>query len=64
MFEKYKPRICPICNSDDITYDGSEVDGYCMWYKCCCNKCNATFYECYELNFIGMEEIVKGDDDE
>lgn len=52
---------CPVCGSEQITYDGSEIDGQYMYYKCCCDKCNATFNEFYELVYAGMENIIRGD---
>ena len=55
------PPLCPICGSEQITYDGSEIDGQYMYYKCCCDKCNATFNEFYELVYAGMENIIRGD---
>ena len=50
---------CPVCGNKEITYYESERDGEYMFYKCSCNKCNATFDEYYELVFAGMENIAK-----
>ena len=58
---KHQEGVCPICGSMEITYDSSDIDGNVYYYKCCCDKCNATFNECYDLTFIGMEEIIKGE---
>lgn len=57
----YEQGKCPICGSEQITYDSSEIDGQYMYYKCCCDKCNATFNEFYELIYAGMENIIRGD---
>ena len=31
--EYYEQGECPVCKSQNITYDGSEIDGQYMYYK-------------------------------
>ena len=57
----HKQGKCPVCGSEEITYDGSEIDGQYMYYKCCCDKCNSTFDEFYELVYANIENIIRGD---
>lgn len=59
--EYYEQGECPVCKSQKITYDGSEIDGQYLYYKCCCDDCNATYNEFYELIYAGIENIVRGD---
>ena len=55
---KHQAGICPKCGGANITYDGSDIDGECMYYKCICDNCNTTFNECYNLVFTGHNNII------
>lgn len=48
---------CPLCGEqEDIEYFGEKDDaGYT--YHCECNKCGATYLECYNLVFAGNYAI-------
>jgi hypothetical protein len=58
----YEKGKCPVCYSENISYDGSERNGDYIYYRGMCNKCNATFDEYYELIYAGMEDIIRGDE--
>ena len=50
---------CPVCGSQNITYNGSDIESYSYWYKCDCDDCNAYFEETYSLEFVGFDNIQK-----
>ena len=49
--------ICPICNSDNISYGTIEVTDVGVFYPAWCHDCNATFEEHYDLSFAGHYKI-------
>ncbi|MBR1775959.1 hypothetical protein IJ750_02655 [bacterium] len=55
---KHEEGVCPACGSQNITYDGSEIDGNSMYYKCICDDCDTTFNECYNLVFVEHNNII------
>ena len=60
MSEKYYDSgKCPVCGSEQITYYGSEIENPYLFYRCCCDICNTTFDEYYELVYS-----IRGDKDE
>jgi transcriptional regulator NrdR family protein len=44
--------LCPHCNSEDIEYYDSELDGDGVIYKGSCNSCEGTFVEEFDLHYI------------
>ena len=56
----YDENKCPICNSQKITYCGSEIQNPYLFYRCICDKCNTTFDMYYELIYAGIENIIRG----
>lgn len=60
----YDSGKCPICGSEQITYYGSEISNPYLFYRCCCDDCNTTFDEYYELVYAGLENIIRGDKNE
>lgn len=55
--KQHERGVCPVCGSEQITYCESDIDGDTIWYKCVCDQCDSTFNECYNLIYVGMEEI-------
>ena len=49
---------CPLCGSQDVTYDSFEQDVETGWNKCCCNKCNTTWNEIVSMKFMYVDDIV------
>ena len=47
----YDENKCPICNSQKITYCGSEIQNPYLFYRCICDKCNTTFDMYYPPDF-------------
>ena len=43
--------MCPICGSENITYDAMEPYGGGIYYPAICDDCGATFEECYKPIF-------------
>lgn len=43
--------ICPICGSENITYDAIEPYGEGIYYPAICDDCGTTFKECHHLTF-------------
>ena len=57
--QKYNEAgTCPLCGSQDVTYDGFEQDIETGWNKCCCNKCNTTWNEVVSIKFRGVDDII------
>ena len=60
MSKKHEAGICPLCGSDNISYEEIEIDGGDgVFYPATCDDCGATFKECYNLEFdehIDIEE--------
>jgi|TARA_R100000501_G_C2603926_1_gene100237 hypothetical protein len=56
---------CPHCNSDDLDYQGIEVDGDYCWYPFTCNVCKAVGSEDYIIKYntteVDVELEVDGD---
>lgn len=48
---------CPKCNSDNITYGNSTLDGESMGYQAQCDDCKTKFTEWYNLEY--SESIIK-----
>ena len=38
---------CPLCNSDDLTYFGNEIEGDWLKYPYECQNCGNTGNECW-----------------
>lgn len=57
----HKEGVCPICGSKNLEYNTKNVESNSFWYDIECEDCKTTFSECYELKFIGHEniEVVK-----
>ena len=47
--------ICPKCKSDNIYYEGPEVEPSFLWYEGYCEDCETEFDELYELTYIKSE---------
>lgn len=54
---KHTQGICPCCGSDDIEYGVIEVDDVGVYYPATCNKCQAKFNECYNIEFAEHANI-------
>ena len=48
---------CPKCDSDNITYGDSTLDGESMGYQAQCDDCKTKFTEWYNLEY--SESIIK-----
>lgn len=61
MKAKYNDTFtCPLCGqTDEIQYDGHDIDGAHAFYHASCPKCGAYWDEVFEMNFIGCENIGK-----
>lgn len=60
MEEKHQEQgICPICGSDNISYEAIEVEDDSVYYPTMCNKCHATWKEYYDLTFSGNYDIER-----
>lgn len=57
----YDKGKCPVCGSENISYDGDNRNGDYIYYRCICDECNTTFDEYYELVYAGLENIIRGD---
>ena len=55
--EKQKTGVCPVCGSEDISYESMELGimGDSIYYPATCNHCHAKFKEHYTLEFAGQE---------
>ena len=55
-----KSGICPICNSEYITYDKPEcADIETIYYPYVCENCKTKGEEYYKIEFIGHNIIDK-----
>lgn len=45
------PGTCPICGSENISYEAIEPYGEGVYYPALCDDCGASFKECYTLTF-------------
>lgn len=64
MTKYYDKGKCPVCGSENISYDGDNRNSDYIYYRGICNDCNTTFDEYYELIYAGLENIIRGDKDE
>lgn len=61
MEEKHQEQgKCPICGSEEITYEVIEVADNSVYYPAMCDNCHATWKEYYNLEFSGHYDIEKG----
>lgn len=44
---------CPYCKSDNVIYNGSEVEGESLYYDVICQDCEKDYREYYNLQFNG-----------
>lgn len=56
-----RENTCPLCGSNNVVFDSSELDGGAMWYPCECEDCGATWQEVYEVTFNQVDEVVDKD---
>lgn len=45
--------ICPVCGSDDLTFEGMKADGDLNIYPWKCEDCGTEGEEQYTVTFIG-----------
>ena len=43
--------ICPMCESEDVDYVGSHIEGESISYHGVCNRCDCCFDEWYDLKY-------------
>ena len=57
MYVEGEAGTCPICGSDELTYEPvQDCDtGICYPWKC--NACGATGFECYDIEFTNHEVV-------
>lgn len=48
---------CPFCKSYDVDFQPAIVDDAGVTYKCECQRCHATFNQCYDMIFAGNWDI-------
>lgn len=49
--------LCPICNSENLSYDTIELIDDMLYYPWKCEDCSAQGEEWYKLNFSGHNII-------
>lgn len=55
--------VCPVCQSESISYGAIELDGGDgVYYPAECEDCGATWHECYNLEFSGVAQVQKEDE--
>lgn len=56
---KHTQGICPSCESDDLNYGDSVLDGIYMGFEWECGECGTTGVEWYVLEFVEhfVEEV-------
>lgn len=72
MYEciKADKGVCPICDSWDIDYDGSESDGECISDTAVCNNCGVHFDEVSQIVYSSsvinqdLKELLKDNHEE
>ena len=51
--EESEANRCPVCGSDDMEYDSSEIDDGIVNFPWSCNKCKAQGREIGAISFDG-----------
>lgn len=49
--------VCPVCESEQVSYGTLEPDDDGIFYPVTCDKCGATWHECYDIEFSGVYNI-------
>ena len=55
---KAQTGVCPICQSEEVSYGSLELCDNDVYYPVTCDKCGASFREFYELKFVGHYNIT------
>ena len=51
----YEQGECAKCESENLEYEGLDIDGYCVWYNYECLDCKDTGREHYNLKYYSTE---------
>lgn len=49
--------VCPICQSENVSYGVLEPDDDGIFYPVECDNCGATWNECYNIEFSGVSDV-------
>jgi len=53
-----RENICPVCNSNDLNFDGFElVEESKGYFNCECLECGTTFKQWYRLKFVEITNV-------
>lgn len=48
---RHEQGVCPVCNSENLEYGSSDIDGDFISYDWTCEDCKSEGLEWYELTF-------------
>lgn len=66
-FRSNSQGVCPVCDSDNLDYDSTDIDGMILNYSYTCRDCGTIGIESYDLVFfshaVDGELVVDNIDD-